>query len=613
MWEPVRQVVARLSRAEKGTYSVIIAGRVLLGLLDVVGIVLVGVLAGVAANGSNADGASVSIAGYTIPHLGSGGIVALVIAVLAVFILKAVAAGVLVRAQAHFVARLETKNVGEVARYLLGGTLSNLRRYSKAQFQFALTGSMTYAFTGLLNNVAAVVAEGFLVTVIAATFIVVSAPVAIFALVYFGGVVVLIQVVITRRLKRSARAAASGTIETTNLLSDTVDTYREISVLQQQVEFAHRIRDARSRVAHANASLTFLGSIPRYVLEATLILGVVILVAQQLAAHSLEEGFVTVGVFIAGGARMMGSLLPLQNAFANLKQNGEQARVALGLMREEREFHAVARVRAAARGPASQRRSTKGLTVRLSRVSYRYPEASTDAIRGISLRVAAGTSAALVGPSGAGKTTLVDLILGLLEPDSGVVELGGREPGEMCASRPGIVAYVPQRPGLVSGSIVDNIALGVPPDQIDWDAVNRAVRQAQLGELMESLPDGLHSSVGRQANSLSGGQIQRIGLARALYAEPALLVLDEATSGLDAGAEAQVTASLQELKGSVTVLVIAHRLSTVQHADTVHVIEGGRRIASGDFASISERVPLMADYVRLLSFENAGAPPEVAP
>jgi ABC-type multidrug transport system fused ATPase/permease subunit len=183
------------------------------------------------------------------------------------------------------------------------------------------------------------------------------------------------------------------------------------------------------------------------------------------------------------------------------------------------------------------------------------------------------------------------------------VAIGGLPPTLVRELAPGLVAYVPQRPGLVSGTIAENIALGIPSAEIDVARLDEVVDSAFLREFIDSLPDGLNTSVGKQVDALSGGQIQRIGVARALYSRPRLIVLDEATSGLDASSEAFIASSLHALHGTVTVLVIAHRLSTVQHADVVHVVEAGRITAVGDFKTVQATVPMVAEYVKLMSFD----------
>jgi ATP-binding cassette subfamily C protein len=296
----------------------------------------------------------------------------------------------------------------------------------------------------------------------------------------------------------------------------------------------------------------------------------------------------------------MASLLPLQTAVASLKINAEQSQLAYTLLARVRDFVPLP----APSGSDGTIDHETGLEVVLKSAKYRYDGDSHDTIKGVSLTIPAGSYAAVIGPSGAGKTTLVDLILGLVTPGAGSVRIGGVEPNVLRTLAPGIVSYVPQKPGLVSGSIAENIALGVHPDHIDYELVKAAVESAYLTEFIATLPDGLATSVGKQVDALSGGQIQRIGLARALYAQPRLLILDEATSGLDAGSEAFIGKSLAKLHGSVTVIVIAHRLSTVQHADAVHVVENGRVTASGDFKTVQATVPMVAEYVKLMSFSE---------
>lgn len=595
--------VSFLTPKEKTKYVTLISARALTGLLDVFGIALIGFIASIAATQLDDSGTSQpSIAGIALPPIDSDGLVWLVVFVLVVFAVKAVAAIVLMRVQAHFVADVETRNARSIVDFLLRGSLASAKRYSKAEFQFAVTGSTTYAFTGLLNNLASLVTEGFLLLVVTATFFIVDPVAAVFALAYFGVVILIIQVFIGRSLKRAGREAVDGTVETINSISDTLDSFREISVFHKQTHFIGNITASRARIARSGATMTFLAGMPRYVVETALILGVVILVGYQFLNDQLGSGLVTVGVFLTGGVRMMASLLPLQSAVSNVKANSEQASASLDLLTQIRDRDAAVADHSPETDVAAEV-SPQGLGVRLDAVTYRYPGNDSDTVAHVGLDVAPGTYAAIIGPSGAGKTTIVDLILGLISPSSGEVHIGGVAPALLRAAHPGLIAYVPQKPGLVSGTIAENIALGVDREDIDHEALERALDSAYLREFVDSLPEGVNTSVGKQADSLSGGQIQRIGIARALYSQPRFIVLDEATSGLDASSEAFISASLRALHGSVTVLVIAHRLSTVQHADVVYVVEDGSITASGDFHTVQSTVPMVAEYVKLMSFD----------
>lgn len=596
-----RSALSFLTARERMVYVMLVTARALVGILDVLGILLVGLVAALGA--TSFDGTSdAAFLGVPLPQLDAAGLLWLVVTVLAVFVIKAVIAIVLSRALTGYVARIEARNADILTGHLLGGSLANVKRMSKADFQFAITDSTRWTFTGLLNNVASLFVEGFLLLLVAAAFLVVNPVVAVFALGYFALIVVGMQAGIARILRRAGEDGVDATVETVSSVSDTIDTFREISVLGRHDLYLDRLSASRSRLARSGATLAFLGGLPRYVVETALILGVVVFVGQQLLTGELANGLATLGVFLGGAVRIMGAILPLQTAVAAMKVNTELSGRARALLEEARRDP----TRVSTPEPEGDGAPVDGpVGIELRGLGYRYPDDPDSAVLdGVALDIEPGSFVALVGPSGAGKSTLVELILGLAIPTTGTVRLDGRTPLALRTAAPGTVSYVPQRPGLVSGTIAENVALGIEAGDIDRARVEEVLRFAQLDEFVASLPHGIDTSVGAQADAFSGGQIQRIGLARALYVPPGLLVLDEATSGLDAGTEAVISESLRKLHGDTTVIVVAHRLSTVQHADTVFVIENGRVTASGDFATVRRTVPMVADYVKLMSFDE---------
>jgi ABC-type multidrug transport system fused ATPase/permease subunit len=230
-------------------------------------------------------------------------------------------------------------------------------------------------------------------------------------------------------------------------------------------------------------------------------------------------------------------------------------------------------------------------TVVVDTVTHTYPDAVEPALIKISLTIPEGSSAALVGSTGAGKSTLADIILGVLEPDSGFVSISGVTPRNAINQWPGAITYVPQVVALVTGSVRDNVALGLPSEFVDDDLVWEALERAHLASFLKSAREGLDTIVGERGFRLSGGQRQRLGIARALFTRPKLLILDEATSSLDSETEQSITNTLRELEGHVTTITVAHRLATVRLVDQIVFLKDGKLVTKGTFEEVRDSVP----------------------
>jgi ABC-type multidrug transport system fused ATPase/permease subunit len=232
-------------------------------------------------------------------------------------------------------------------------------------------------------------------------------------------------------------------------------------------------------------------------------------------------------------------------------------------------------------------------------VTLTYPGKEMPAVSDISFKVNPGKVVAFVGPSGAGKTTVIDLILGVLEPDKGRIQIQKHSPLESIQSWPGAIGYVPQDVMISNGTIRENVTLGYPSEDVVDEAVWEALEIAQLSKFVRALPQGLNTHVGDRGAQISGGQRQRLGIARAMFTKPKLLVLDEATSALDGVTEASITEAVHNLKGGVTIVMIAHRLSTVREADLIFYMREGKIEKSGTFEEIREALPEFAKQAKL--------------
>lgn len=601
MFRAVNQSLKLMSSKQRWQFFGLVSVRAVSGVLDVIGIALIGLLAGLAA--SNLDPSKpLNILGFTLPSVSQQTLIYIVFGVLFIFAFKALVAVSLGKMISLFLAKVESEKAVEIARYLFSGNLSNLQKINKGEIVWALMGSVAFAFSGLLSSLSTFIAEGVLLLLIGSTFFIVDPAATLFVIVYFGIIILTIQLIIGRSLKKAGSDAASGNTESMVVIDDFIGTFREIAILNKQSFFLNKFQVARYKLSSGFGSMAFLGGMPRYVVETALMLGVVVFVGFQFATGQLASGLVTVGVFLTGGVRIMASLLPLQNAVAQVKNQVEQSKLARELL-ENADQAKLANSSAASELTAGEV-TAKDFRVNLENVSFQYPGAKDYALKGVTLSIEPGQHVAFIGPSGAGKTTLVDLILGLIVPTSGTISLGGLKLGHPEFSTTQLISYVPQNPGVVTGSILENVALGIPESEVDEEKVLDSLTKANLFDFVDQLELGIHTIIGSHSDSLSGGQVQRLGLARALYSSPKLVVLDEATSALDASSEAQISSSLRELGEDVTVIVIAHRLSTVQHSDKVFVVEDGSISASGTFMHLRKTVPMVAEYVKLMSFEQ---------
>lgn len=608
LFRPVLTSIGLLNRRQKVTYFGLAVARVVTNFFDVAGLAGVALFGSmVAANLSGRD--SVEFGGVVLEFGDSSVFLWVILAVVGFFLLKSTIATVLLRANGLFLARVESDASSEAFEYIFGDDLSRVKRYSQSQVQWTISSSTAMAFSYLLTNFNVLMTEASLFLFVFLAFSVVDFHTALIITLYFLILLGGFQLVINRRLVSAGHLLAENSKKVTRTFLDLSRAFKELFVLSRVDTFINNFREYRYLEARTFARVRFFDGFPRFFVESALMVGVLALVGWQFLRGDLAEGLTVTVVFMAGGVRMMGALLPLQNAVSWMKVNGPQARDAQEILLEVRSLQKESTASATSKKKfaGSQVFDTVpqvDSAVNLENISFAYPDSDEPVVVDVSCKIHRGAFVAFVGPSGAGKTTLVDLILGVLSPDSGNVSVFGSTPAEVRKASRGLVSYVPQKPGMVTGSIAENVALGVPIEQIDQDRVTEVLSAVGLLEELPSSERGIFADLGTHADSLSGGQLQRLGLARALYTKPQLIVLDEATSALDAGAEAEITSQISQLRGHTTIIVIAHRLSTIQHVDKVFVVEGGKISASGTFKEVRKKVPLIEQYVKLMSFDE---------
>jgi ABC-type multidrug transport system fused ATPase/permease subunit len=347
---------------------------------------------------------------------------------------------------------------------------------------------------------------------------------------------------------------------------------KDVKLLGREAEFLDLYRVHTARSARAGRSVATLRQLPRLWLELLAVTGLALLAVRLVVQGRAPETVLpTLGLFAAAGFRLM----PSVNRIIGAMQSLRYSLPAVDILRAELEL-------AVPEGAAARTSVTRfGSAVELRDVTFVYPGAAAPALEGLSLIIRRGESVGIIGDSGAGKSTLVDILLGLLAPDRGEVRVDGEDVQRALRNWQDQVGYVPQSIILTDDTVMRNVAFGLPNEKIDRDAVWRAIRAAQLEEFVHGLPHGLGTTVGERGVRLSGGQRQRIGIARALYHDPAVLVLDEATSSLDLATERGVMQAVRALHGTKTIVIVSHRLSTVEQCDRLYRLEGGRMVEEG--------------------------------
>ena len=476
--------------------------------------------------------------------------------------------------------------------------------YIKAPWTLRITRNTAHvvriADVGIANSITGFVLPIIQFPAMAVTFVLIlavlfiSQPVtAIITVLYLGAIMIVLYFVISRRTVQAGRVARDYSMKVAALMTEMMQAIKEITLRDKTGEIAEIVQYNRSFSTRARANMNFLGSLPGFVLNAALVGGFLLIGGVGMLVGDLNSALASVALFAVAGFRLVPSLTGFQGIVTATTANLPHVE---GVIEDIQASHVYMREQEHL-GQRPIADDPHALT--LTDVSFTYPSAGVAAVHDIDLQIPMGSSLALVGASGSGKSTLVDIVLGLLTPQEGSVELDGQSVVDVMAAWRRRVGYVPQEVALFDGTIAQNVALSWDEERIDYDRVEESLRRAQMLETVLERAGGLRAPIGERGIALSGGQRQRLGIARALYTDPFVLVLDEATSALDTKTEALVTKALRELKGKVTTISVAHRLSTIRDSDLVCFMQDGTIAARGTFDELVERVPNFAEQAQL--------------
>lgn len=416
---------------------------------------------------------------------------------------------------------------------------------------------------------------------------------SVIAFVYLTIVALIVHQVVTKRSLEAATVNRNFSYRVAILMTEMMEALKELSLRNRLSDVAELVTTNRSRSVRARANGSFLGIVPGFVFEAALIGGVILIGGFSFWQGGMTAALSSVALFAATGFRLIPAINGIQGGIVQGVASIPSATDVIG------DLTAAERDMETSQSPADTAvLAERPRELRLTDVRFRYPKTDVDVIRGMSLSIPLGSSLGIVGPSGAGKSTLIDLILGLSQASSGEITIDGAPLTSVLKQWRGRVGYVPQKVALFDGTIAQNVAL-TWSDEVDEERVLNALERAQLGSLIATRANGINERIGERGVSLSGGQQQRLGIARALYTDPLVLVLDEATSSLDTKTEDEVTKSIRALQGEVTLISVAHRLSTIKDYDRVCYLDDGVIAASGTFREVAQGLPAFAEQVFL--------------
>jgi ATP-binding cassette subfamily C protein len=507
----------------------------------------------------------------------------------AAFLLQTVALSSLAFFKARFVAAVIRDLADDLFTGYLRAPLSfHAERHSSLATTQIVLESMRTA-NGFTYPLLHMIQSALLITAIVTFVVVMSPPAAIFVMLGIGVGAVAFMVVMRRRAQGYGHTLTRQNAKLTEDVGEALGCLKHIRLrgLEPRFETAFA-RDSEAR-ARAIGFQRFANEFPKPILEGATVLGMIVIVFALLGSNVALTGMIpALGLIGAAVARVLPHINQFTTWILRLYQNASSA---TSLADDILSLRAMGVYQAAA--PADPGVDARFLTdsIVFQDVTFRYPAAAEDAVTGANLTIGRNEAVAFVGPTGAGKSTMVDLICGLVTPTDGNIRVDGYDLSTVQTAWQRHIGYIPQSIFLANRTLRENVALGLPPSEIDDARVRHVLAQAQLDDLVETMPDGLHTHVGENGLRLSGGQRQRVGIARALYHDPKILILDEATAALDNDTERRLMAAIEQVRANRTLIMVAHRLSSIRNCDRIFMMENGHVTGEGTYDELLDSHP----------------------
>ena len=594
-----------VDRPIKRLFGLLLAVRLFTNFFDLVGTalmaILVGYVVGVVGGNPQIDLILPIINLFNLENLSiRSQVLALGLITLSVFVLKPLIVMPVSKFISFGIHRQGANLTNNLLNKFSNLPLSSVRKWSSPEVNYATVSGIPTVLSLLWTGISLIADSALILMFFVALFIsntFVTLGLLVYVILLFG----LLSWINGNRISTAGSKAGKASSDSTKSVLELLSMFRELFVSNRLAFQVSNLRKARLEQGEATAMVEWLAQLPRYVIDTALILGIVVVAVGQSGAPSISIAASSTALFLTAALRILPTIAPTQGSINSIKN-------MKGLTERVHNFSRFVESEIIDRNHylntlKNSHSSNNQFVIAVNNLSLSYLTTEKPAITDINFQIKSGSTLAIIGASGSGKTTLADCLLGLLEPTSGKVEIDGTSPEIYRTINSGSVAYVSQDVALIDGSIRQNVAFALPDSEINDTKIYSALKRAHIDEFVRSLPQNLDTVVGERGTRLSGGQRQRIGIARALYSDPKILVLDEATSALDAETEAAITGMLKELHGQVTIISIAHRLSTVMHSDLVLFLRDGKLAGSGKFEDLIQQHPDLAHQAELLGIE----------
>jgi ATP-binding cassette subfamily C protein len=599
-FDVIRKIFGLLTKKDIFKLRVLFVFQLFSSLFDLLGIFLIGMIGSLTINGIQSRNQSPRIESIlnlmnldNLSFQTQIGILGCLTGI--VFILRTFLSLYFTKLTLNFLSYRAAKISSELIKNVLSAPYEKVKGLPIHEVIYGTTSGIEALVLRIIGSILTSAADMFLLLVILIGLTLYSVTLSVTLIIIFGSVSYLTYLSLSKRSYKLGLENARLNVYSGAKLSEALRSYRELYVRNRMDLYSEMLNSNRQEMAKTNAATALLPNISKYTIEAAVVIGTLLIAATQFALKDANAAITGMAVYLAAASRVAPSALRIQQGFLTIKNNLGNAQISLTLI----ETFTQNSTPLLKEEPKQKNEDFEG-RISVKNVDFIYSDAKEKTLANISAEITQGEMLAVVGASGMGKSTFIDLILGVVSPTKGEIKVSNRKPQQAVQIWPGSMAYVPQNISIINGTIKENILIGFTENEISEKQLQSAIIGAQLDEFIASLPSKENTLISENGLNLSGGQKQKIGIARALVTAPELLILDEATSSLDSKSESEIMKVINNLRDRVTLIIVAHRLSTVKDADQIIYFGDSFHVNAESFQALVEKVPDFKEQAQLL-------------